>query len=68
MDNNFGKIDKKTLDAAKRGDTNALMSNLSSEERKRLDEALKDKNKLKNILSSDTARQLMKLLGGNKNG
>ena len=68
MNNDFGKIDKKTLDAAKRGDTNAVLQNLNDEDRKKVQEALADKDKLKEILSSDAAKKLMKFLGGKKNG
>ena len=68
MNNDFGKIDKKTLDAAKRGDTNAVLQNLNDEDRKKVQEALADKDKLKQILNSDVAKKLMKILGGKKNG
>lgn len=68
MNNDFGKIDKKTLDAAKRGDTNAVLQNLNDEDRKKVQEALADKDKLKQILNSDAAKKLMNFLGGKKNG
>lgn len=68
MNNNFDKIDKKTLDAARRGDTDAVMSGLSDADRKKVNEVLADKDKLKQILSSDAAQQLMKILGGKQNG
>ncbi len=67
MNNNF-KINKETIAAAKRGDKNTLLANLSDEEKKQLQSTLNDKEKLKNILNSDAAKQLMKILGGNKNG
>ena len=35
MNNDFGKIDKNTIDAARRGDTDAVMSNLSDADRKK---------------------------------
>lgn len=68
MNNNFDKIDKKTLEAARRGDTDAVMSGLSDADRKKVNEVLADKDKLKQILSSDAAQQLMKILGGKQNG
>ena len=66
MNNNFDKIDKATLDAAKRGDTEAVMSSLSEAERRKVEETLADKEKLRQILSSDTAQKLIKILGGDK--
>ena len=68
MNNNFDKIDQTTIDAARRGDTDALMSNLSNADRQKVQEVLKDKDKLKEILSSDAAKNLMKILGGKQNG
>ncbi len=68
MNNNFDKLDKKTLEAASRGDTDAVMSGLSDADRQKVNEVLADKDKLKQILSSDTAQQLMKILGGKQNG
>ncbi len=68
MNNNFDKINKKTIDAARRGDTDALMSNLSDADRKKVQEVLADKDKLKQILSSDAAQSLIKILGGKQNG
>lgn len=68
MNNNFDKLDKKTLEAARRGDTDAVMSGLSDADRKKVNEVLADKDKLKQILSSDAAQQLMKILGGKQNG
>ncbi len=68
MNNNFDNIDKKTIDAARRGDTNAVLKNLSDTDRKKVEEILADQNKLKQILSSDAAKNLMKILGGKQNG
>lgn len=68
MNNNFDKIDKKTLEAARRGDTDAVMSGLSDADRQKVNEVLADKDKLKQILSSNAAQQLMKILGGKQNG
>lgn len=65
--NNFN-IDKNTLNAARRGDKDALLNNLSDADRKKLEETLADKQKLKQVLSSDAAQKLMKILGGKQNG
>ena len=66
MNNNFDNIDKNILNAAKRGDKNAILQNLKADDKKKIEEVLSDKDKLKQILSSDTARQLFKILGGDK--
>ena len=68
MNNNFDKLDKNTIDAARRGDTNAVLSGLNEADRQKVKEVLADKDKLKQILSSDAAQKLIKILGGNKNG
>ena len=68
MNNNFDKIDKNIFDAARKGDADTLMSKLNEPDRKKVQELLADQEKLKQILSSDTAQKLMKFLGGNKNG
>ena len=68
MNSDFSKIGKDTLDAARRGDTNAVLQNLNETDRKRIEEVLSDKDKLKQILSSDMAQNLMKILGGKQNG
>ncbi len=69
MNNNFNhKISKEILNAAKNKDADTLMSSLSEADRQKVQEALADKEKLKNILNSDAARQLMNFLGGKQNG
>lgn len=72
MNNDIGKkinnIDKNTIEAAKRGDTDAVLQSLNKSDRKKIEETLSDKEKLKKILNSDAAKNLMKILGGNKNG
>ena len=68
INNNFDKIIKETIDAARKGDTEAVMSSLNEADRKKIQEVINDKDKLKKILSSDAAQKLMKLLGGKKNG
>ncbi|MDO4608563.1 MAG: hypothetical protein Q4B40_05160 [Clostridia bacterium] len=67
MNNNF-KIDKDAISAAKRGDKNALLANLTEAEKQQLQATLNDKEKLQSILNSDAARRLMKILGETKNG
>ena len=44
------------------------MSSLNEADRKKIQEVINDKDKLKKILSSDAAQKLMKILGGKKNG
>lgn len=68
MNNDFSKINKKTIDAARRGDTNAVMQGLSDADRQKVKDVLADKDKLQQILSSDAAQKLMKILGGKQNG
>lgn len=65
--NNFN-IDKSTINAARRGDKDALLKNLSDDDRKKLEETLSDKQKLQQLLNSDAAQKLMKILGGKQNG
>lgn len=66
MNNNFNSIDKATLDAARRGDKDAILKNLTDDDRQKIEQVIADKNKLKQILSSDAAQQLIKFLGGDK--
>ena len=72
MNNDIGKkiknIGKNTIEAAKRGDTDAVWQSLNESDRKKIEETLSDKEKLKKILNSDAAKNLMKILDGNKNG
>lgn len=68
MNNDFNNINKETIDAARRGDTDAVMSKLSESDRQKINEVLADKDKLKQILNSDTAQKLMKIFGGKQNG
>ncbi len=72
MNNDIGKkiknIGKNTIEAAKRGDTDAVLQSLNESDRKKIEETLSDKEKLKKILNSDAAKNLMKILDGNKNG
>ena len=57
-----GRLDKKTVDTAARGDVSALMSALSEEDKAKLNEALSDKEKARQLLSSDAAKQLLSQL------
>ncbi len=68
MNNNFDKIDKNTIEAARRGDTDSIMSSLNESDCKKVKEVLADKEKLNQILNSDAAKKLMKILGGKNNG
>ena len=72
MNNDIGKkiknIGKNTIEAAKRGDKDAVLQSLNESDRKKIEETLSDKEKLKKILNSDAAKNLMKILDGNKNG
>ncbi len=68
MNNYFNKIDKKILDAAKQGDTNKILQNLNSDDRKKIEATLADREKLNQILNSEAAQNLLKILGGNHNG
>ena len=56
------------INKAKNGDTSLLLSSLSPEDRKKVTDALNDKEKMKQVLSSDAAKKLLNLLGGKNNG
>jgi hypothetical protein len=68
MNNDFNKIDKNIVDAARRGDTNAVLKNLNECDRQKVQEILADKDKLKQLLNSEEAQNLIKFLGGKQNG
>lgn len=68
MNNDFSKLNKKTIDAARRGDADAVMQGLSDADRQKVKDVLADKDKLQQILNSDAAQKLMKILGGKQNG
>ena len=68
LKNGNGKINKDAINKAKNGDTSSLLNSLSPEDRKKVNDALNDKEKLKQILSSDAAKKLLNLLGGKNNG
>ncbi len=59
-----GKINKSDIEKAQKGDTSSLLDALSPEDRKKVTDALNNKEKLREVLSSDTAQKLLKMLGG----
>ena len=61
-----GELSKNTIEAAKKGDTNAVMQSLNEADRKKMKEILSNNEKIKNILNSDAAKNIMKILGGDK--
>ena len=61
-----GKLDKQSLENAARGDMGGVMSGLGEDDKRKLMEALSDKEKTRQILSSDAARQLLNNLFGNQ--
>ena len=62
-----GKIDKNAVEKAKKGDLSGVLSSLPEEDARKLKEALSDKEKTKQLLSSDAAKALINMfLGGNK--
>ncbi len=64
---NTPKFDKKTIEAAKKGNTDALIKNLSQEDKQKLNSILNDKKAIEDILKSPQAAALLKAFGG-KNG
>ncbi len=64
--NNFG-ISNEAINAAKKGDKKALLNQLSSDDIKKINSVLNDKQKLEDILKSPQAAAIFKALGG-KNG
>ncbi len=61
-----GKIKREDINKAKNGDMSSLLSSLPPEDAKKVSDALNDKEKIKEILSSDSAKALLKLLNGGK--
>lgn len=71
MDNkNFkSPLSKDVLDAAKKGNTEALKNMLSNEDKKALSDLLSNKAAMEKALNSREAKMLMNLLSkGGKNG
>ena len=62
------KINKNAVERAKSGDISALSASLDAGSRKKLAEALNDRDKMRSILNSDAAKELMKKFSGDKNG
>ena len=66
---NGGKINKNAVSKAASGDASGVLANLDGDSKKKIEAALSDKNKLKNILDSKEAKEILKnLSGGKKNG
>ncbi len=65
-----GKIDRQTIsNAAKNGDTSALVNSLSQQDKQKLNDILSDKQALSELLKSPQAQAIMKILKkGNNNG
>ena len=59
-----GKIDQNKINSAKKGDFSSLMSGLSSSDRQKINDALSDESKARQILSSPAAKQLLNKLFG----
>lgn len=57
-------INKDDLLKAQKGDVSGVLSSLNSADAKKLKEALNDKQKAKQILSSDAAQKILKALNG----
>lgn len=64
-----GKLSREELEkAAKSGDASALIGNLSSKDKEKLNQILQDKSELEKVLKSPQAQMLLKMFGGGKNG
>ena len=65
-----GKLNADTVkQAAKSGNTDALLKSLSDSDKQKLNSVLKDKEALEKLLRSPQAAAIMKMLSkGNKNG
>jgi len=59
-----GKLNKSAVESAANGDMGGIMSGLSEEDKRKLNEALSDKEKAKQLLSSDAARAILNNLFG----
>ncbi len=66
---NGKNIDKEAIEQARRtGDASALLKNLNTDDKQKLNDILSDKQKLNEVLKSPQAQMLLKLFGGGKNG
>jgi len=63
-----GRLNKKALENAASGNMSTLMDGLSEEDKQKLNDALSDKNKARQLLSSKAAQQLLGELFGKGNG
>lgn len=61
-----GKIDAEAAKGAAGGDVNRLISGLSDADKAKLNAVLSDENATRQLLSSDAAKSLMKILFGGK--
>lgn len=70
LKNSMGdKIDSKAVNDAANGNMSSLINSLDADSRARLNAALSDKEKAREILNSDAARAILNsLLGGKNNG
>lgn len=57
-----GKINRSAVDAALNGDASELMNSLNAEDRKKLNNALKNEKNARELLSSDVAKRIMNTL------
>ena len=62
MNKNFDNLDKNILDAAKRGDTENILKNINPADRKKIEEIIADKNKLNQILATNTNQPYKKIV------
>ena len=63
------KINRKDVERAGKGDISGLLGSLDTQDRKKLQEALNDKEKARKILASKEGREILKsFLGGKQNG
>ena len=67
IDNIIGKIKNNSNDENKKLAEN-LMNSLSESQSQTLQKLLSDKEALRKLLSSDQAKNIMKKIGGDKNG
>ena len=69
LNSSDSKINKNAVKKAAGGDVSGLIEGLDDQSKKKLNAALSDKNKAKEILASKEAREILKsFLGGKNNG
>lgn len=67
--NSGGKIQREDLEKLKKsGDASALVNNLSTADKEKLNQILSDKSELEKVLRTPQAQMLLKLFGEGKNG